>query len=178
MPKTSKKTPGADEIAEMASRGEDISGYFTNNFKVVRPVHRVNVDLTRGMLNDLDERAARLNISRQAVIKTLLARALNEERDHKGRVRAPKTGMNIFAWAGTGVWSTESVGMKQRCRKLYGQGDSSTDCFDNQLSIQYCPCIGSGHGSYGHRASSHFVRNEAAKPSGPGNSVARLMFIF
>jgi hypothetical protein len=87
MPKTSKKTPGADEIAEMASRGEDISGYFTNNFKVVRPVHRVNVDLTRGMLNDLDERAARLNISRQAVIKTLLARALNEEREHKGRVR-------------------------------------------------------------------------------------------
>jgi metal-responsive CopG/Arc/MetJ family transcriptional regulator len=47
----------------------------------------VNVDLTRGMLNDLDERAARLNISRQAVIKTLLARALNEEREHKGRVR-------------------------------------------------------------------------------------------
>ena len=28
----------ADEIAEMASRGEDVSGYFTNKFAVVRPV--------------------------------------------------------------------------------------------------------------------------------------------
>jgi hypothetical protein len=80
MPKTSRRTPTADEIAEMASRGEDISAYFTNKFTVVRPVRRVNVDLTEGMLRELDERAARLNISRQAVIKTLLARALNEER--------------------------------------------------------------------------------------------------
>jgi metal-responsive CopG/Arc/MetJ family transcriptional regulator len=47
---------------------------------VVRPIRRVNVDLTQGMLRELDERAARLNISRQAVIKTLLGRALNEER--------------------------------------------------------------------------------------------------
>jgi hypothetical protein len=71
MPKTSeKKKPNAGEIAEMASRGEDISVYFTNKFTVVRPVRRVNVDLTQGMLRDLDERAARLNISRQAVIKT------------------------------------------------------------------------------------------------------------
>jgi hypothetical protein len=79
MPKTLRKTATADEIAEMASRGEDISPYFTNRFEVVRPVRRVNVDLTQGMLRNLDERAARLNISRQAVIKTLLGRALNEE---------------------------------------------------------------------------------------------------
>ena len=85
MPKTSRKTPTADEIAEMASRGKDISGYFTNKFTVVRPVRRVNVDLTQGMLRELDERAARLNVSRQAVIKTLLARALNEERENKPR---------------------------------------------------------------------------------------------
>jgi hypothetical protein len=87
MPKTSKKGPSADEIAEMATRGENISGYFTNRFSVVRPVHRVNVDLTQGMLRDLDARAARLNISRQAVIKTLLARALNEEREHSPRTK-------------------------------------------------------------------------------------------
>jgi hypothetical protein len=68
----------ADEIAEKASRGEDISKYFTNKFTVVRPVRRVNLDLTQGMLRELDERAARLNVSRQAVIKTLLARALAE----------------------------------------------------------------------------------------------------
>lgn len=85
MPRTSRKTPTADEIAEMASRGEDISSYLTNKFTVVRPVRRVNVDLTQGMLRELDERAARFNISRQAVIKTLLGRALNEEREHKRR---------------------------------------------------------------------------------------------
>lgn len=76
MSKMSRKPRSADEIAEMASRGEDVSAYFTNTFKVVRPVRRVNVDLTHGMLRQLDERAARLNISRQAVIKTLLDRAL------------------------------------------------------------------------------------------------------
>jgi hypothetical protein len=91
MPKTSRKnpttakTPTADEIAEMASRGEDISSYFTRKFTVVRPIHRVNVDLTQGMLRKLDERAARLNISRQAVIKTLLEQALSEEQAHKRR---------------------------------------------------------------------------------------------
>jgi len=71
----------------MVSRGEDISKYFTNKFTVVRPVRRVNVDLTRGMLRELDERAARLNVSRQAVIKTLLARALSEERASRPKSR-------------------------------------------------------------------------------------------
>jgi hypothetical protein len=85
MPKTSKKVPSAEQIAEMATSGKDVSRFFTNKFTVVRPVRRVNVDLTEGMLRDLDERAARLNISRQAVIKTLLGRALNEERAHKPR---------------------------------------------------------------------------------------------
>jgi hypothetical protein len=82
-PKASAATRTADEIAERASRGEDISSYFTNKFTVVRPVRRVNIDLTQGMLRELDERAARLNISRQAVIKTLLRRALNEEAARK-----------------------------------------------------------------------------------------------
>jgi hypothetical protein len=80
MPKMSKVKPTAEEIAEMASRGEDISAYFTNKFTAVRPVRRVNVDLTEGMLRELDARAAHLNISRQAVIKTLLGRALDQER--------------------------------------------------------------------------------------------------
>jgi ribbon-helix-helix CopG family protein len=83
MPKSFKKAPTADEIADMASRGEDVSRYFTKKFAVVKPIHRVNVDLTQGMLRELDERAARMNISRQAVIKTLLAHALREERAPK-----------------------------------------------------------------------------------------------
>ncbi len=87
MSKTKPTTPTADQIAEMSTRGEDVSAYFTNKFTVVRPVRRVNVDLTLGMLRELDARAARLNISRQAVIKTLLERALNEERSNKPRSR-------------------------------------------------------------------------------------------
>ncbi len=78
MRKTPKRKVSADEIALMATRGEDVSRFFTNQFQVVRPVKRVNVDLTEGMLRQLDERAAKLNVSRQAVIKTLLARALAE----------------------------------------------------------------------------------------------------
>jgi len=73
----------AEEIAEMASRGEDVSTFFTNKFTVVRPVRRVNIDLTPGMLRALDGRAARLNVSRQAVIKTLLAQALSETGGHE-----------------------------------------------------------------------------------------------
>jgi hypothetical protein len=75
----SRRTPSAEEIADKATRGEDVSSYFTNQFTVVKPVRRVNVDLTEGLLRELDQRAARLNISRQAVIKTLLWRALSEE---------------------------------------------------------------------------------------------------
>jgi hypothetical protein len=85
MPKMSSTSRTADEIAELATRGEDVSAYFTNKFTVVRPVRRVNVDLTQGMLRELDKRAARLNISRQAVIKTLLASALNKEHANKPR---------------------------------------------------------------------------------------------
>jgi hypothetical protein len=38
-------TPTVDDIAEMATRGEDISVYFTNRFTVFRPGRRVNVEL-------------------------------------------------------------------------------------------------------------------------------------
>ncbi len=35
MPTTPRTTPSADKIAEMASRGENISPYFANKFTVV-----------------------------------------------------------------------------------------------------------------------------------------------
>ena len=91
MPSKSKPLPSADEIADMATRGEDVSKFFTNTFTVVRPVRRVNVDLTQGMLRELDERAARLNISRQAVIKTLLRQSLDQSRP-AGRSPGRRTG--------------------------------------------------------------------------------------
>lgn len=68
----------ADEIAEMADRGEDISRFFTNKGKMMKPVQRVNVDFSSGMLAELDREAFELNISRQAVIKTLIRQALDQ----------------------------------------------------------------------------------------------------
>ena len=47
MQNKSKLTIAPEEIAEKASRGEDVSSFFTNKFTVVRPVRRVNVDLTQ-----------------------------------------------------------------------------------------------------------------------------------
>ena len=41
------KAPKAEEIAEMADRGEDISVYFTNKGRMKRSIQRVNVDFTK-----------------------------------------------------------------------------------------------------------------------------------
>jgi len=87
MPKMSKRVRSVEKIAEMATRGEDVSAFFTNKFAVVHPVKRVNLDLTEGMLRELDARAARLNVSRQAVIKTLLAQALKEAGDYQAALK-------------------------------------------------------------------------------------------
>ena len=38
MENESRQFPSADEIAEMATRGEDISKFFGNEFTVVRPI--------------------------------------------------------------------------------------------------------------------------------------------
>ena len=73
-----KKKPTADEIAEMAISGKDISLFFTNKGEMRPPVKRVNVDFTLGMLKELDVVAKELNISRQAVIKTYLRQALDQ----------------------------------------------------------------------------------------------------
>ncbi len=77
MPKPSKPVD-AEEIAELADRGQDISAQFTGQFTVVRPaIQRVNVDFSVPMLKELDREAETLNVSRQAVIKTMLREALD-----------------------------------------------------------------------------------------------------
>jgi hypothetical protein len=81
MPKTleSPKLTTADEIAGLADSGEDISRFFTRKGKMMPPIQRVNVDFALPMLQELDETARQLNISRQAVIKTLLRHALDQQ---------------------------------------------------------------------------------------------------
>jgi hypothetical protein len=75
--KTSKPV-SAEAIARLADRGKDISGFFEGHGRMVHPVQRVNVDLTAAMLEELDQAAKNLNVSRQAVIKTLVRQALDQ----------------------------------------------------------------------------------------------------
>ena len=75
---SSQRTLTAEQIARKADRGEDITGFFTGKGKMVQPIQRVNVDLTASMLKELDAAAEAMNISRQAVIKTLVRQGLDQ----------------------------------------------------------------------------------------------------
>jgi hypothetical protein len=76
--RNAKRKPAAETIARMADEGKDVSRFFTNGGRMVSPVQRVNVDFTAPMLEELDRQAQELNISRQAVIKTLLRQGLDQ----------------------------------------------------------------------------------------------------
>jgi hypothetical protein len=80
MKKTRKPTNpvSAEHIARMADKGKSVSGFFKREGRMVQPIQRVNVDLTASMLEELDQAAADMNISRQAVIKTLVRQALDQ----------------------------------------------------------------------------------------------------
>jgi hypothetical protein len=71
-----KKPISAEQIARVADQGKDITGFFKGG-RMMNPIQRVNVDFTVEMLEELDEEAAGLNISRQAVIKTLVREGLD-----------------------------------------------------------------------------------------------------
>ncbi len=72
------KAISADAIARLADRGKDVSGFFKRQGRMVQPIQRVNLDLTATMLEELDKAAMELNVSRQAVIKTLVRQALDQ----------------------------------------------------------------------------------------------------
>ena len=80
MKKTRKSTKpiSAEEIAQLADQGKDVSHFFKGQGRMVRPIQRVNVDVTASMLEELDRAAQDLNVSRQAVIKTLVRQALDQ----------------------------------------------------------------------------------------------------
>jgi hypothetical protein len=67
----------ADAIARLADQGEDVSRFFSGQGRMVQPIQRVNMDVTASMLEELDKAARDLNVSRQAVIKTLVRQALD-----------------------------------------------------------------------------------------------------
>jgi len=69
----------AEAIARMAEKGKSVSRFFTNSGRMMPPVQRVNVDFAAPMLEELDRAATELNVSRQAVIKTLIRHALDQQ---------------------------------------------------------------------------------------------------
>jgi hypothetical protein len=73
-----KRAMSAENIARLADRGKDVSRFFTNAGQMMGPIQRVNVDFASPMLDELDNAAKELNISRQAVIKTLIRQALDQ----------------------------------------------------------------------------------------------------
>lgn len=81
MPNTRKKAKpvSAESIARLADKDKDVSRFFSNAGRMVVPVQRVNVDFAQAMLEELDSAAEELNISRQAVIKTLIRQALDQQ---------------------------------------------------------------------------------------------------
>ena len=80
----------ADEIAEKAMNGEDISRFFTNRGSMKKAIQRVNVDFSVDMLNELDTLARELNISRQAVIKTYLRQSLDQHHLARKATNSPE----------------------------------------------------------------------------------------
>jgi hypothetical protein len=73
-----KRAMSAENIARLADKGKDVSRFFTNEGQMMSPIQRVNVDFASPMLDELDSAAKELNISRQAVIKTLIRQALDQ----------------------------------------------------------------------------------------------------
>jgi hypothetical protein len=74
----SAKPASAEAIARLADQSQDVSRFFRGQGRMVQPIRRVNVDVTAAMLEELDRAAEELNVSRQAVIKTLVRQALDQ----------------------------------------------------------------------------------------------------
>jgi hypothetical protein len=90
MKNTRKKKLTADEIAAAADRGEDVTRFFAGKGRMMpglprEDIQRVNVDFTSEVLSELDAEAKRLNISRQAVIKTMVSDALDRKAAARGK---------------------------------------------------------------------------------------------
>ena len=76
--KSSAERPTADAVADMADRGLDISRFFTNQGEMKQPLASIRVNITQDMLQELDQLADELQVSRQAAINSCLRNALDQ----------------------------------------------------------------------------------------------------
>ena len=73
-----KRTVSAESIARLADKGQEISAYFTNSGKMMPPLN-FGIDLNHNMLEELNEAAKRVNVSRQTLIKRFIRRGLDQQ---------------------------------------------------------------------------------------------------
>jgi hypothetical protein len=59
-----KRAVPAENIARLVDKGKDVSHFFTNAGQMMSPIQRLNVDFASPMLDELDNAAKELNISR------------------------------------------------------------------------------------------------------------------
>lgn len=67
----------ADEIADLAAEGKDVTAYMKNiqkgfNATRIKKVRRTSLDLGADLMEELDTISDELNISRQALIKVVM----------------------------------------------------------------------------------------------------------
>ena len=72
------RPPSAESIARLADQGKDVSRFFTNKGRVVRPGQTVMVDFTAEMRSELEVAARELNVRLADLIKLLVRRGLDE----------------------------------------------------------------------------------------------------
>jgi hypothetical protein len=73
-----EKPVSMQETPHPANHGKRVTGHFPDPGQLTGTIQRVNVDFAAPLLEELDRTAKELNISRQAVIKTLLRQALDQ----------------------------------------------------------------------------------------------------
>jgi len=59
--RSATKASTAESLARMADSGRDVSQFFTNSGKMMKPVQRVNVDFSARMAEELDHEVKDLN---------------------------------------------------------------------------------------------------------------------
>ena len=75
-----KKMISAKEFDEKFDKGEDLTPYLDmDNIRVNYPVHRINVDMTRDMLNKVDAEADKIGVPRTSLIKMWIADRLRQQ---------------------------------------------------------------------------------------------------
>ncbi len=68
----------AERIARLADAGKDVSRFFTNRGRMMPAIRSVEIDFALDMLEEIDQAAAALHISRQALIKALVRQGLDQ----------------------------------------------------------------------------------------------------